>query len=108
MKSRENPTGAFQENVRMRLHLLLCQMLTVLFLFKQVLDLLNPGTKRSNLRVRWDKRSRAFVVDNLFSIDCEELDDLVAVLEEGGCNEHFLSLSLLPLSLSHSLCLSSF
>ncbi len=48
-----------------------------------MIDLLNPGTKRSNLRVRWDRRSRAFVVDNLFSIDCEELDDLVAVLEEG-------------------------
>ena len=45
--------------------------------------MLNPGTKRSNLKVRWDKRSRAFVVDNLFSIDCQELDDLVAVLEEG-------------------------
>ena len=30
---------------------------------------------------RWDKRSRAFVVDNLFSIECAELDDLVAVLE---------------------------
>lgn len=50
----------------------------------QVLDLLNPGTKRSNLNVRWDKKSRAFVVDNLFSIECEELDDLVAVLEEGA------------------------
>ncbi len=49
----------------------------------QVIDLLNPGTKRSNLRVRWDRRSRAFIVDNLFSIDCDELDDLVAVLEEG-------------------------
>lgn len=45
---------------------------------------MNPGTKRSNLNVRWDKKSRAFVVDNLFSIECEELDDLVAVLEEGA------------------------
>ena len=50
----------------------------------QVIDLLNPGTKRSNLNVRWDKKSRAFVVDNLFSIECNELDDLVAVLEEGN------------------------
>ena len=49
----------------------------------QVIDLLNPGTKRSNLNVRWDKKSRALVVDNLFSIECSELDDLVAVLEEG-------------------------
>ena len=46
--------------------------------------MLNPGTKRSNLNVRWDKKSRAFVVDNLFSIECNELDDLVAVLEEGN------------------------
>ena len=49
----------------------------------QVIDLLNPGAKRSNLTVRWNKRSRAFVVDNLFSIECTELDDLVAVLEVG-------------------------
>ena len=44
---------------------------------------MNPGPKRSNLTVRWNKKSRAFVVDNLFSIECEEFDDLVAVLEEG-------------------------
>lgn len=50
---------------------------------EKVIDLLNPGAKRSNLTVRWNKRSRAFVVDNLFSIECGELDDLVAVLEEG-------------------------
>jgi hypothetical protein len=36
---------------------------------------------RLNICYRWDKRSRAFVVDNLFSIECAELDDLVAVLE---------------------------
>ena len=46
-----------------------------------MIDLLNPGAKRSNLAVRWNKRSRAFVVDNLFSIECGELDDLLAVLE---------------------------
>ena len=51
---------------------------TIIF---KVIDLLNPGAKRSNLTVRWNKRSRAFVVDNLFSIECGELDDLVAVLE---------------------------
>eukprot|EP00090_Calanus_glacialis_P003341 TRINITY_DN12478_c0_g1_i1.p1 TRINITY_DN12478_c0_g1~~TRINITY_DN12478_c0_g1_i1.p1 ORF type:complete len:672 (-),score=126.88 TRINITY_DN12478_c0_g1_i1:947-2962(-) len=50
---------------------------------EKVIDLLNPGAKRSNLAVRWNKRSRAFVVDNLFSIECGELDDLLAVLEEG-------------------------
>jgi len=50
---------------------------------EKVIDLLNPGAKRSNLAVRWNKRSRSFVVDNLFSIECGELDDLLAVLEEG-------------------------
>ena len=49
----------------------------------QVIDLLNPGAKRSNLEVRWNKRSRSFEVENLFNIECSELDDLVAVLEEG-------------------------
>ena len=34
---------------------------------------------------RWSKKSRAFVVDNLFSIECTEIEDLVAVLEEGKC-----------------------
>ena len=53
----------------------------------KVIDLLNPGAKRSNLTVRWNKRSRAFVVDNLFSIECGELDDLVAVLEVRLCQE---------------------
>ena len=52
-----------------------------------MIDLLNPGAKRSNLTVRWNKRSRAFVVDNLFSIECGELDDLVAVLEVRLCHE---------------------
>lgn len=56
---------------------------TILFFIAKVIDLLNTGAKKSNLNVRWDKKSRAFVVDNLFSIECEELDDLVAVLEEG-------------------------
>ena len=36
------------------------------------------------LNFRWNKRSRAFVVDNLFSIECAELEDLVAVLEVGS------------------------
>ncbi len=48
-----------------------------------MIDLLNPGPKRVNLGVRWNKKTRAFVVDNLFSIECAELEDLVGVLEEG-------------------------
>lgn len=54
---------------------------------EKVIDLLNPGTARKPLAVRWSKKSRSFFVENLFTVDCEELDDLMAVLEEGkrGC-----------------------
>lgn len=34
--------------------------------------------------VRWSKKTRGFFVENLFTVDCEELDDLLAVLEEGS------------------------
>lgn len=49
----------------------------------QVIDLLNPGTARKPLAVRWSKKCGGFFVENLFTVDCEELDDLLAVLEEG-------------------------
>lgn len=49
----------------------------------QVIDLLNIGTSRKPLAVRWSKKHRGFFVENLFTVDCEELDDLLAVLEEG-------------------------
>ena len=42
------------------------RILDLIYFLAQVIDLLNPGAKRSNLTVRWNKRSRAFVVDNLF------------------------------------------
>lgn len=48
-----------------------------------MIDLLNPGIRRKPLAVRWSKKSRGFFVENLFTVDCEELDDLIAVLEEG-------------------------
>lgn len=48
-----------------------------------MIDLLNPGTVRKPLDVRWSRKGRNFYVDNLFMVDCEELDDLQAVLEEG-------------------------
>lgn len=54
-----------------------------LYLLLQVIDLLNPGSARKPLAVRWSKKSRGFFVENLFTVDCEELDDLLAVLEEG-------------------------
>ncbi|XP_052753169.1 kinesin-like protein KIF12 isoform X1 [Galleria mellonella] len=53
---------------------------------EKVIDLLNPGTARKPLQVRWSKESRSFYVENLFMVDCEELDDLFAVLEEGMRN----------------------
>lgn len=49
----------------------------------QVIDLLNPGSARKPLAVRWSKIKGGFFVENLFVVDCEELDDLLAVLEEG-------------------------
>ena len=61
---------------------------------EKVIDLLNPGPKRSNLTVRWSKKSRAFIVDNLFSIECSEMDDLVAVLEEGRYTTYVVRLFL--------------
>lgn len=51
-----------------------------------MIDLLNPGTARKPLAVRWSKKARGFFVENLFTVDCEELDDLIAVLEEGVRN----------------------
>ncbi|XP_038220572.1 kinesin-like protein KIF12 [Zerene cesonia] len=53
---------------------------------EKVIDLLNPGSSRKPLQVRWSKESRSFYVENLFMVDCEELDDLFAVLEEGMRN----------------------
>ncbi|VVC31956.1 Kinesin motor domain, conserved site,P-loop containing nucleoside triphosphate hydrolase,Kinesin motor [Cinara cedri] len=53
---------------------------------EKVIDLLNPGTVRKPLDVRWSRKARNFYVDNLFMVDCEELDDLQAVLEEGMKN----------------------
>ncbi|XP_012235666.2 kinesin-like protein KIF12 isoform X1 [Linepithema humile] len=53
---------------------------------EKVIDLLNPGTSRKPLAVRWSKKTRGFFVENLFTVECEELDDLLAVLEEGMRN----------------------
>ncbi|XP_017789042.1 PREDICTED: kinesin-like protein KIF12 [Habropoda laboriosa] len=53
---------------------------------EKVIDLLNPGTSRKPLMVRWSKKTRGFFVENLFTVECVELDDLLAVLEEGMRN----------------------
>uniref|UniRef100_T1IXE1 Kinesin-like protein n=1 Tax=Strigamia maritima TaxID=126957 RepID=T1IXE1_STRMM len=49
---------------------------------EQVIDLLNPGSQRKYLQVRW-ARGKGFYVENLFIIECVELDDVMAVMEEG-------------------------
>uniref|UniRef100_A0A1A9VQ49 Kinesin-like protein n=1 Tax=Glossina austeni TaxID=7395 RepID=A0A1A9VQ49_GLOAU len=69
---------------------------------ERVIDLLNPGSVRQSLAVRWSKKSGGFFVENLFNVDCQELDDLLAVLEEGYRNLLIKSLDkflLIPLSL---------
>ncbi|CAG7830834.1 unnamed protein product, partial [Allacma fusca] len=53
---------------------------------EKVIDLLNPGSASKPLAVRWSKKSRGFFVENLFMVECEEFDDLLAVLEEGMRN----------------------
>ncbi|XP_068215192.1 kinesin-2b-like isoform X4 [Palaemon carinicauda] len=50
---------------------------------EKAIDLLNIGTNQKPLQVRWSKKKRGFFVENLFEIECAELDDLLAVLEEG-------------------------
>ena len=60
---------------------------------RQVIDLLNPvkpepGKPPRSLMVRWNKKKRAFFVENLFTVECEELDDLLAVLEEGELTDN--------------------
>ncbi|KAI9208466.1 P-loop containing nucleoside triphosphate hydrolase protein [Polychytrium aggregatum] len=47
---------------------------------EQVQDLLNPGTPP--LPVRWSQ-DKGFYVENLLVVECEILDDCMAVLEEG-------------------------
>ncbi|XP_078360940.1 kinesin-like protein KIF12 isoform X2 [Oculina patagonica] len=52
---------------------------------EKVQDLLNPSKARDSLPVRW-ARDRGFYVENLFFVECDTLDDLTAVLEEGLSN----------------------
>ncbi|CAL1543571.1 unnamed protein product [Lymnaea stagnalis] len=48
---------------------------------EQVIDLLN-NSHRKYLTIRWSK-NKGFYVENLFTVECETIDDLMAVLEEG-------------------------
>ncbi|XP_065054952.1 kinesin-II 85 kDa subunit-like isoform X1 [Rhopilema esculentum] len=49
---------------------------------EKVKDLLNPSTARESLPVRWSS-TKGFYVENLFMMECETLEDFMAVLEEG-------------------------
>lgn len=51
---------------------------------EKIIDLLNSGSSKKSLAVRWSKKIRGFFVENLFTIECQELDDLFSVLEEGN------------------------
>ena len=53
------------------------------YFFPQIQDLLNPSRARDSLPVRW-ARDRGFYVENLFFVECDTVDDLIAVLEEGN------------------------
>ena len=51
---------------------------------EKVIDLLNQGTQRLNLPLRWNKKNQSFSVENLFTFGCTEAKDLVNILIEGG------------------------
>ena len=50
---------------------------------EKAIDLLNQGSKRLNLPLRWNKQNQAFTVENLFVFSCSETQDLVNILVEG-------------------------
>lgn len=50
---------------------------------EQVTDLLNPEAT-SNLPIRW--RRSGFFVENLFVVEMDTIEDVLAVFEEGGKN----------------------
>ena len=57
-------------------------------------DLLNPSRARDSLPVRW-ARDRGFYVENLFFVECDTLDDLSAVLEEGMATLYYSMINFL-------------
>ena len=68
---------------------------------EHVFDLLNPTTKC--LQVRWSK-DRGFYAENLFKVECEDLQDLEGVLREGLKNRSVRSHEMnVSSSRSHSL-----
>ena len=53
---------------------------------EKTIDLLNQGSKRMNLPIRWNKQNQAFYVENLFTFSCTDTQDLVNILVEGTKN----------------------
>ncbi|XP_014770849.1 kinesin-like protein KIF12 isoform X1 [Octopus bimaculoides] len=53
---------------------------------EQIIDLLNPQPWR-HLALRWSKKKN-FYVENLFQVECESVNKLLSVLEEGSRNRH--------------------
>ena len=56
---------------------------------EKAIDLLNQGSKRLNLPLRWNKQNQAFTVENLFVFSCSETQDLVNILVEGEYLFHY-------------------
>lgn len=52
------------------------------YIYLKVQDLLNPSTTVESLQVRWSAHT-GFYIENAFVLECESVDDLMAVLEEG-------------------------
>ena len=75
---------------------------------EKTIDLLNQGSKRMNLPLRWNKQNQAFNVENLFIFSCTETQDLVNILLEGTKNRalgshRFVFFLLLTFCLFHGL-----
>ncbi|KAG5459009.1 MAG: hypothetical protein BJ554DRAFT_665, partial [Olpidium bornovanus] len=84
----------YNESVRERLR---NDLTAVNVRFLQVRDLLNPAA--TNLSVRYTQE-KGFYVENLFVVECEVIDDCMAVLEEGWSQISFRN-SLWETSLVH-------
>ncbi|XP_075264906.1 kinesin-like protein KIF12, partial [Convolutriloba macropyga] len=64
---------------------------------EKVKDLLNPAGPDS-LKIRWTK-NKGFHVENLFTVECETIEDIMIILEEGwfSCKYSYKLWSLIKL-----------
>ena len=65
---------------------------------EKAIDLLNQGSKRLNLPLRWNKQNQAFTVENLFVFSCSKTQDLVNILVEGRLKLLNISKDCVPAS----------